>query len=44
MDDGTLFEVSEKLMELLEKSSFFQNLQEEQTKEEVQTKEEKVKK
>lgn len=44
MDDGTFFEVSEKLMELLEKSSFFQNLQGEQTEEEVQTKEEKVKK
>ena len=44
MDDGTIFNVSEQLMELLEKSSFFQNLQGEQTEEEVQTKEKKVKK
>lgn len=44
MDDGTLFDVSEKLMGLLEKSSFFQNLQGEQKKEEEQTKEKKVKK
>lgn len=41
MDDGTLFEVSEKLMGLLEKSSFFQNLQGEKVEE---TKEKEVKK
>lgn len=44
MDDGTLFETSEKLMNLLEKSSFFQNLQAEEVVEEKLKVVEKVKK
>lgn len=35
MDDGTLFEVAEELMGLLENSSFFQNLQGEEVKKKV---------
>ncbi len=38
MNDGTLFELSEKLMGLLENSSFFQNLQVEEEVEEVKPK------